>query len=135
VTPPAPEVALEQPASCPQCGNPNLARYGNAVTCGACQWTNALTIEHRPAPPARPTLGRLRAWLLRLSIKYFEQISLRTKCPGCGHRRLHDIRFVATIGRVAHCCSVCKAEWTEAPIVQAADWAVRQRPDPPAATA
>jgi ribosomal protein S27AE len=133
MTPPIPEVPLDQPGSCPQCGNVNLGRYGNAVTCGACRWTNALVIEHLPPAPARPTLGRLRTWLLRLSIKYFEKVDLKAKCPACGHRWLHDIRFVATIGRVAHLCAVCKAEWTEAPIVQAADWATRPRPDPPAA--
>ena len=123
---------VEQPGACPRCGNPNLSRYGNAVSCGACQWSNARIIETKTIPQAPRQIGWVRAWLLKLSIHLFERISTTAKCPACGCREEHKIKWRAAFGKVLHFCGRCEAVWGELPIVQAADWAAVLTSDQPA---
>jgi ribosomal protein S27E len=58
----------------------------------------------------------------RRHVHKFSKVDVDAKCPGCGHFS-GTIRFSAEQRVVVHRCNICGAEWAEAPIVNADDWA------------
>ncbi len=72
--------------------------------------------------------GTAFAWIFRLRVHFFLVVSTRSKCPGCGCRKEHELKWVpAPTSKLAHLCAVCSAEWCEAPVRSAESW--EPRPD------
>lgn len=46
------------------------------------------------------------------------------KCPACGIRQQHDIRWSTEHGALIHVCKRCFAAWGEQPMVTAKSWAM-----------
>jgi hypothetical protein len=62
---------------------------------------------------------------LRLYVHYFVQADSRAKCPSCGIREKHELRWVDPYERLFHVCGRCHAAWAEAAIVDARSWKVK----------
>ena len=60
-------------------------------------------------------------WCRRKRIHYFRHVDRNAKCPACGHR-LGDVVFSTDLRLLVHKCFVCRAEWGEKPLVDAASW-------------
>ena len=73
-------------------------------------------------------LKRVRSWLYefigRMVVRYRVRVSLRAKCPACGHIRKHAIRWSPQATAVVHQCALCAAVWMEKPVVAAQGWNV-----------
>ncbi len=72
--------------------------------------------------PARWIAGHVTSLVLRLYIHYRVQADGRAKCPACGIRAEHDIRWAEQVGALVHVCKRCFAVWTEQPMISAAQW-------------
>lgn len=66
----------------------------------------------------------LWAWLLRIYVHYCVQASTEAKCPCCGVRETHQIRWSDALGILVHVCTRCRAVFSESPLVAADKWRV-----------
>lgn len=66
----------------------------------------------------------LRRRMLALYVHLVVQASSRAKCPACGIRQEHDVRWSSEYGMLIHVCKRCFAPWGEQPMVAAKTWAV-----------
>lgn len=65
---------------------------------------------------------RLR--LAQYYLHYFVHVDLKEKCPACGTRDKHKIKFVRRYGRLIHICAFCEAAWGTNPLLNYAQWKV-----------
>lgn len=59
---------------------------------------------------------------LRLYVYLFVQASAKAKCPACGIRAAHDVRWNPEAQQLVHLCKRCFAAWMEQPMVKADVW-------------
>jgi|SRR5579859_8012930 len=83
--------------------------------------TLLLLVGHQTVHAVR----RARAVLLRAYVYYCVQASSAAKCPSCGIRAAHEMRWNQLVGALVHVCKRCMAVWTEKPMVQAEAWSTR----------
>jgi len=72
--------------------------------------------------PFRWIAGHLTSLVLRAYIHYCVQSNSRAKCPACGIRAEHGVRWGESVGALVHVCKRCFAVWTEQPMVDASKW-------------
>lgn len=58
----------------------------------------------------------------RLRVHYLVHVDPKAKCPACGMRKRHEIRWSLDFKALIHACKLCGANWTEQPIVKADAW-------------
>ena len=99
-----------------------------------------IEVDTAPEPAGVPVSAMLRAvWLLvtwpvrwlfarivitavRFYIFYFVQSDSKAKCPGCGIRAQHDIRWSNDVSALIHVCKRCFAVWSEQPVTAVEAW-------------
>jgi hypothetical protein len=64
-------------------------------------------------------------WFTRLYIHYFVGIDRKSKCPACGTRKRHKIKFNPVYMALLHQCAFCEAVWGEPSLINASQWAVK----------
>lgn len=72
--------------------------------------------------PLRWVAGYIKATILRLYVLHFVQSDSKAKCPACGIRAEHDVRWSDVASALIHVCKRCFAVWSEQPLVDAAQW-------------
>ncbi len=72
--------------------------------------------------PVRAVAGVVASLLLRLYLFYFVQANSKAKCPACGVRAEHDVRWSDAAAHLVHVCKRCLAVWAEEPCVQYSRW-------------
>ncbi len=61
---------------------------------------------------------------MRWYIQYFVAVSDKAKCPACGVRTQHKMRYEAVYRAVIHTCARCTAQWGEQAVVKTEQWQV-----------
>lgn len=72
--------------------------------------------------PVRWIAGHITALLLRLYVHFMVQANSKAKCPACGIRAEHDVRWSDVVSALIHVCKRCFAVWGEKPITAADQW-------------
>jgi len=74
------------------------------------------------------SISRANEWLFKRRIHYFVKISTKAKCPACGIRKEHSVKWSPEYERVIHICSRCEAAFAESPIASIDLWRVKVLP-------
>lgn len=61
--------------------------------------------------------------LRKLIIHLFVKANSCAKCPACGIRKIHSVKWSTLHQQLLHTCDRCEAVWGEAPMVKADLWA------------
>jgi len=72
--------------------------------------------------PVRWIAGHITALLLRLYVHFMVQANSKAKCPACGIRAEHEVRWSDVASALIHVCKRCVAVWSEQPMVNVAQW-------------
>jgi len=70
-------------------------------------------------------ISALRQRFAMLYVHYFVRVDERDKCPGCGTRAKHEIKFVRAYAKLIHNCKFCGAVWATDPLVPYTQWEVK----------
>lgn len=72
--------------------------------------------------------GRL---LIRVYLRFFcdRRVSTKAKCPGCGIRKKHEIKWVPQLEKELHECGQCHAVWGDDPVLPIERWRVGLEPE------
>ena len=103
--------------------------------------TESSSLSAAWAEPLSAVLFLMRAWckwfldLYRLKMRAravdHAVVDECAKCPSCGVKQKHPIKFVDALGKVLHNCQRCSACWAEDPIAAFSGWKIESLPSEP----
>lgn len=82
------------------------------------------SIQQDEAPESQSLFARIRTFLLDVILRWRvsrTKANQNEKCPACGHRT-GRIEFESKSARLWHHCLICRARWSESPILNPTEW-------------
>lgn len=81
-------------------------------------------IEHEEIADGQSIIGKFRTFLADVILRWRvsrTKANQNEKCPACGHRT-GRIEFESKSARLWHHCLICRARWSESPILNPTEW-------------
>lgn len=82
------------------------------------------SVQQDEAVESQSLFGRIRTFLSDVILRWrvaHTKVNQNEQCPACGHRT-GRIEFESKSARLWHHCLICRARWSESPILNPTEW-------------